>query len=102
MSTDTLVYGERVADLLPALLKFELDTEADEDGMCTGSWRLDPCEAAPFLRALMRAEADLLRQDADAVGTPDQNDRTQEQRAADALVGVIRAACDASSASPLC
>ena len=50
------------------------------------SVRLEPDLAQPLVRAMMRAEAELLLEDADALGPDAYEDRTREQRAAGALV----------------
>ena len=46
---------------------------------------LDPERGDPLLRALTRVEAELLCEDADAVGTPLEAERSYEQRTVDAL-----------------
>jgi hypothetical protein len=80
-----------LADLLPALVEMKNNMAIDGDGMYTSSFKLEPSVASPFLRALMRAEAELLIEDADSLGTPHENHRTAEQRAADALVRLVLA-----------
>jgi hypothetical protein len=88
---DIVVYGERVKDLLPGLRKFRDTMTFDDDGMWTSSITLDPTEGAPIQRALMRVEAELLREEADAIGSGEEEDRTYEQRAADALLRLVQA-----------
>jgi hypothetical protein len=58
----------------------------DGDGMCRASFTLDAKDAAPLQRALMRVEAELLTEDADSIGGRHPENRTYEQRAADALL----------------
>jgi hypothetical protein len=88
---DETVYGERVGDLLPGLRAFHEASEVAEDGSIHSSVTLEPEIAIPFFRAIMRAEAELLLQDAEALGTTSEDRRTYEQRAADALVRVAQA-----------
>ena len=90
MNLDAVVYGERIADLLPALLKFRESVEVGPDGMYLFSVTLDRDEASPLRRALMRVEAELLKEDADTIGTQDQVDRSHTQRAADALLRLVK------------
>lgn len=82
-----LVAGEPVSELVRAFLEFEMSERAD------GRYHIDadlgPDVAAPFVRALMRVEAELLLEDADAWGTEQYKDRTPPQRSADALVELI-------------
>lgn len=61
--------------------------------------RLEPRLATPFARALMRVQAELLLDDADRFGQPDQADRTHEQRTADAFVALALRVGDALGAS---
>ena len=89
-ATQTLIYGERVADLVPVLVLMGESRRIRADGMHELSWKLPSEEAAPLLRALLRAEAELALEDADALGTPGFEERTSEQRAADALLRLIR------------
>lgn len=84
--TPTLIAGEPVDVLIEALQQVEL--QPTRNGMSSMSMRLAPRLAAPFLRALMRVEAELLLDDADRLATEDQEDRSHEQRAADAFVAL--------------
>lgn len=84
--TDTCVAGERVDTLFQALR--QIKWKNTRDGMPSGSARLEPRLAQPFFRALMRVQAELLLQDADRLGRENWEDRTHEQRAADALVAL--------------
>jgi hypothetical protein len=54
--------------------------------MASASVTLEPKNVAPLQRALMRVEAELLREDADTVGCRNFQNRTHVQRAADALI----------------
>jgi hypothetical protein len=85
------VYGEHVADLLPGLFAFRDAMHLGEDGMYHSSVCLEPSVGNPLARAMMRAEAELLREDADRVGTPEDDRRTQPQRAADAFIRLAHA-----------
>jgi hypothetical protein len=89
--TSTTVYGERIEDLLPALLTIKDAMTIDADGMYSASFTLKPEDAVPLRRALMRVEAELLIEDADSIGCQHHQDRTHEQRAADALVRLVQA-----------
>jgi hypothetical protein len=51
---------------------------------------LPPEIGKPFFRALMRTEAELLRKDAKALGSPDHEDRTPAQRRHDALILLVQ------------
>jgi hypothetical protein len=62
----------------------------DADGMCHASFTLTPEDGAPLKWALMRAEAELLREDADSLGAGHFKGRMQEQRSADALLRRFR------------
>jgi hypothetical protein len=61
----------------------------DGDGMYRSSFTLDPKDGVPLRRALMRVEAELLMEDADSIGGQEFEDRTPEQRAADALLRLL-------------
>jgi hypothetical protein len=83
---DETVYGERIADVLPGLQAFMDAAVYDDTGGFESSVTLAPDVAQPLVRAMMRAEAELLLEDADTLGSDAYENRTQEQRAADALV----------------
>jgi len=87
----TTVYGERIEDLLPALLTIKNAMTIDADGMYHASFALKAKDGAPLQRALMRVEAELLIEDADSIGCRHYQDRTHGQRAADALVRLFQA-----------
>jgi uncharacterized lipoprotein YmbA len=83
------IYGERIDDLLPALLTIANAMTLDGDGMYRASFTLDAKHGVPLRRALMRVEAELLIEDADSIGSREFQDRTPEQRAADALLRLV-------------
>ena len=58
----------------------------DDSGGFESSVTLEPDVAQPLCRAMMRVQAELLLEDADSLGSDAYEDRTHEQRAADALV----------------
>src|SRR5688500_4501719 len=87
----TVVYGERIAELLPALRAFRDGMTKVADGRYRVSVVLDRAEGDPLRRALMRAEAELLREEADAVGSDCEHDRTPPQRTADAFIRLAEA-----------
>jgi hypothetical protein len=83
--------GERVEDLIPALLKFRDNMTPTDDGWWTSECDLSHEEAVPLCRALMRVEARLLREDANRLKVDDgQSWRTPEQRSADAFVALVK------------
>jgi hypothetical protein len=84
------VYGERIEDLLPALLTIQNAMTIDADGMYHASFALNAKDGEPLQRALMRVEAELLIEDADSIGCRHFEDRTHGQRAADALVRLFQ------------
>ena len=85
------IYGETIEDLLPALVAFADAVEIGADGMFHASVTLAPTEAQPLQKAMMRAEAALMLEDADGIGSVGYEDRTYEQRAADAFMSLVRA-----------
>jgi hypothetical protein len=83
------VCGEPIEDIVRALGRLEMCGELD--GLVGFSLSLESDEAAPLRRALMRLEADLLREDADRIGQQDPaHERTEEQRRYDALMELVR------------
>jgi hypothetical protein len=86
MKLNELVYGESVEALTPGLRTIGANMKPAKDGSVHFSVLLEPERGNPLRRALLRVEAELLREDADAVGTPHESQRSYEQRAADALV----------------
>ncbi|MGH9025766.1 MAG: DUF222 domain-containing protein [Acidimicrobiia bacterium] len=90
---DRLVAGEPVELLVEALVR--IDFTEEPDGMVHGTVRLEPELGLPFFRALMRAEAELLLQDANALGQAHDEKRTDDQRRADAFVALALRVVDA-------
>lgn len=91
MNTDNchLVYGEQPADVFPGLQIVMDSMELGDDGMCHYAARFEPKVGNPLFRALMRAEAELLCEDAESIGSPEYVSRTSEQRASDALARLV-------------
>ena len=58
----------------------------EADGMYSMSFELEVAIVNPLRRAVMRAEAEMMYEDADQLGSPEYDPRTYEQRAADAFV----------------
>lgn len=81
-----LVAGERREDLLHAL-SF-VSAEAREDGGYEVNGDLPPEVAPPFIRAIMRVEAELLLHDAALVTVDSGEPRTPEERRADAFLAL--------------
>ena len=82
-------YGERLGDLFPAFNRIIASMEPDDDGFSI-KLTLPPDEARPFVRAMHRAEAELLFEDAEAMRDDEALiDRTTEQRGHDAFLRVI-------------
>jgi hypothetical protein len=95
--TINYVAEEPVDDLVQALGQFR--SRERSDGMVNFDIKLDFEEAAPLRRALMRIEADLLLEDADLIGEQHPTEeRTDEQRRADALMELVLRVGDAFSA----
>jgi hypothetical protein len=89
-----LVVGEPLDVLVDDLLSFEWEHE--DDGMVhVHAEGLSPA----FMRAHMRIEAELLLADADDWATAGYEDRTHEQRAADALVELTRRVGEAATST---
>ncbi len=86
--TDPLAFGESARAILKALSKSK--QRSTLNGMVEFDLHLSKEEAPPFVRALMRAEAQLLLNDADAFGE-DTPLRTPEQRRCDALLELVTA-----------
>lgn len=81
------VDGESLDDLLRFLPY--LKTRKTKSGMVKVNAEVPNEVMAPFLRALMRREARLLREDADILETDVIEPRTQVQRRADAFVDLV-------------
>ena len=88
---DTLVYGEHLEDLRPALDAVWNAASTEADGSVVFSVVLEPSVGRPLQRALMRAEAEVLLAEADAPLSERSEERTPEQRAADAFVRLAEA-----------
>ncbi len=94
---DAMVFGESARTLLTTLSKCET-REDDVSGAIRFDLRMTPEETGPVVRALLRAEAELLLDDADTFD-PTATTRTPEQRRADALVEIAIAAARALDAA---
>lgn len=69
-----------------------------DDGRYRGSFEFEPAVAVPFRRALIRAEAEVLAEEADKVD-PGWVERSESQRRVDALLRLVQAAGSASDGS---
>ncbi|MFI9510820.1 hypothetical protein [Nocardia sp. NPDC052566] len=86
-TTDSdLVAGERRDDLLRALSY--VSTESGPDGEYIVNGDLPPEVAPPFIRAIMRIEAELLLHDAEQVTVETGEPRSPDERRADAFVAL--------------
>jgi len=90
MDSHELIYGEQASDLLLALTKLTDGMRITRDGSYLFTARMDPTEAAPLRRALMRIEAELLCEDADQIGGAGEVERTYDERRGDALVRLVK------------
>lgn len=81
-----LIAGELRDDLLRALSYVE--TESGPDGSYIVNGDLPPEVAPPFIRAIMRIEAELLLHDALQVTIDHGEPRTPEERRADAFLAL--------------
>ena len=88
--TDADCYGESARAILAAASKSRLLRRTPSGGG-TFDLTLTPDETGPFFRALMRAEAELLMDDADAF-EPLGPLRTPDQRRADAFLEIVTSA----------
>ena len=83
-----LVYGEALSDLMPGLIRFRKALHIGPDGRYRAAAELPAEEAAPLARALKRAEAEMLLEEADS--WPDGGpEPTPSQRTADALLRLV-------------
>lgn len=96
MPTDHLVFGESTAELVAELLQVHIEPD-DGNGMTgvSGSF----ASAGPLIRAIFRAEAELLLADADAMAAGARVNRLPEERTADAFVLVAVRAAEAVAAA---
>ena len=79
-----LIGGEPAQDLIDGLLELKVITRSD------GSVRMSGVFSAALVRAMMRFEAKLLLQDADALADGIDVDRTPAQRRHDAMLELVR------------
>jgi len=98
MSHPLTISGEDLASLLRLLLYLELGEE--RDGLIHMTANVPANVATPYLRAVMRREARLLTEDADAMGMGDWEPRTPEQRRADAFADVLLSVANVLRYSP--
>lgn len=89
----TYVAGESTTDLLRAFGEIEMSEE--HDGRVELEADLAPDVGAPFMRALLRVEAELLLADADGLLDDARPLRTPDQRRADAFVALTQRVVDA-------
>ena len=83
------VAGESAYQLAKAIAQFRV--APSDDGMVHASVRLDPELGIPLQRAIMRTEAELLLEDADALSLENSRElRTPDQRRADALIELMK------------
>ncbi len=82
---DVLVCDEPLHLLLDSLRRFAI-RPSGIDGMVEWGGRLPDAQATAILRAVMRVEAELLREDADHLTDGAEEPRSQSARRADALV----------------
>lgn len=86
---DQLVYGERASELAPAILMLIEAGSVQGDQFCFPSKvSLPAVVGRPFLRALRRAEAELLLEEAEALRWGPQPLRTDEERRSEALIRI--------------
>lgn len=86
---DATVYGESARTIMTTLMRS--DRRITPSGMCEFELALEPEESGPVVRAMWRAEAELLIEDA-ADFDPYEISRTEEQRRADAFVRLVERA----------
>jgi hypothetical protein len=79
---DVVVFGERCADLAAELTVLDFDIPPAGTARVSGTVPMD----GPLLRAMYRAEAELLLGDVEAMAAGIYEHRTPEQRRADAFV----------------
>lgn len=86
-SESDLIAGESRADLLRALSY--MSTESGPDGEYIVNGDLPREVAPPFIRAIMRVEAELLLHDAELVTVEEGEPRSPEERRTDAFVALM-------------
>jgi hypothetical protein len=94
---DATAYGESTTTLLATLSRAGF-REDEESGMVRFDIRTSQGETGPMVRALFRAEADFLLNDA-AAFDPTRTTRTPQQRRADARVEIVTASVAALDAA---
>jgi hypothetical protein len=85
------IYSEAIEDQLPGLLAIAGAMQVDGEGMCRAAVTLAPEEGLPLQKAMMRAEADLMLEDADRIGSAQYEGRSYEQRVHDAFMRLVQA-----------
>jgi hypothetical protein len=88
---EPLIYGETIEALKPGLRELGDAVVRHEDGMAELTATVRAETSTPFMRALLRAEAELLLEAADASDAFDRASQEPYERAADAFMRVIRA-----------
>ena len=82
-----LIYGESISDLMPALIKVHDSMDRTSDGRYRFSFSLPSQEAAPLARAVKRAEAEILLEEADRF--PDGEETEPGGRTAAAFIRLV-------------
>ena len=77
-----IVLGERAGDIADELLGLDISFHSDMTATVSGRMQMN----GPLWRAILRAEAELLRADADAMAAGRYEGRTQDRRRTDAFV----------------
>lgn len=90
--TTDLVFGESAAAIYGALSPALRNRRTTRDGMTRVEFELTPELGLPFARALMRAEAKLLLEDADQLTAETARaERTPDQRRYDGFMEIVEA-----------
>lgn len=90
MSNAAKIYGENLDDLLPLIAALEYKvTSADKVWISSGD--IPDSELVPLLRALMRAKAEVLAEEAAGIDADNPSTATPEQRRGEAFGRVFRA-----------
>jgi len=77
-----IVLGERCGDIADELLGLDISFHSDMTATVSGQMQMN----GPLWRAILRAEAELLLADADAMAAGRYGGRTQDRRRTDAFV----------------
>jgi hypothetical protein len=83
--SSNLIMGESADDIVTEMRQMKLSKYADGSGQLDGAVDSE----GPFVRALMRAEAELLVADAAAMSFGTYEDRTPDERRHDALLLIL-------------